>query len=184
MAQQTAVEWLFEKMLDDKDDMRYELLEQAKKMEKEQIKDAWHDGNFLGRSGNLLADYMDCDGYYKSEYQGKKYTSNSQFLNYLSIMIHKNIRDAYREYVKWFDNLGINKEFFREEKIKDINKFADKLVDDDELWLMFGEECTINLTLFERYMRTQKCRGFIFPKIFMEYEKENQTYRITIDELG
>ena len=40
MKQQTAVEWLFEQMLDDKLDNRYELLQQAKQMEMEQIVDA------------------------------------------------------------------------------------------------------------------------------------------------
>jgi hypothetical protein len=65
-------------------------------------------------------------------------------------MVHEKITEAYNEYIKWFDNLGINKEFLREVKITSVQKFADKLVDDDELWYMFGEECTIPLTLMER----------------------------------
>jgi len=40
-------------------------------MEKEQIQEAWNDGNFLGRNGNILADYSDGKGYYKSEFENK-----------------------------------------------------------------------------------------------------------------
>jgi len=40
-------------------------------MEKEQIQDAWHDGNFLGRNGNLFVDYNTKEGYYKSEFENK-----------------------------------------------------------------------------------------------------------------
>jgi len=41
------------------------------KVEKEQIQDAWHDGNFLGRNGNLFVDYNTKEGYYKSEFENK-----------------------------------------------------------------------------------------------------------------
>ncbi len=64
--------------------------------------------------------------------------------------VHKKIRDAYNEYLKWFDNLGINREYIRETKIKNLSCFAQKLIDDDELYLMFGDECTIQLTVIER----------------------------------
>jgi hypothetical protein len=66
------------------------------------------------------------------------------------MVVHKKIRDAYNEYLKWFDNLGINREYIREIKIKNLSSFAQKLIDDDELWLMFGDECTIQLTVIER----------------------------------
>jgi len=86
MAQQTAVEWLEQSIKNKITAPIYERLvreghfEQAKQMEKEQIKDAWHNGNFLGRNGNILADYSDCDGYYKSEYQGNKSNQESENL--------------------------------------------------------------------------------------------------------
>ena len=41
------------------------------KVEKEQIQDAWHDGNFLGRNGNLFVDYNTKEGYYKTEFENK-----------------------------------------------------------------------------------------------------------------
>jgi len=68
----------------------------------------------------------------------------------LCMVVHKKIRDAYNEYLKWFDNLGINREYIRETKIKNLSCFAQKLIDDDELYLMFGDECTIQLTVIER----------------------------------
>ena len=71
MSQQTAVEWLIEKQLDAGIGLPKEWREQAKQMEKEQIQDAWHDGNFLGRNGNLFVDYNTKEGYYKSEFENK-----------------------------------------------------------------------------------------------------------------
>ncbi len=89
MAQQTnltAVEWLIEQLveLDKELDGRRKsddstvikinptkIYKQAKQMEKEQIQDAWHDGNFLGRNGNLFVDYNTKEGYYKSEFENK-----------------------------------------------------------------------------------------------------------------
>jgi hypothetical protein len=74
MAQQTAVEWLVDYI---KNLEKYpyktiqELEEQAKQMEKEQIVEAWNDGNFLGRNGNILADYSDGNRYYKKEFENK-----------------------------------------------------------------------------------------------------------------
>ena len=74
MAQQTAVEWLVDYI---KNLEKYpyktiqELEEQAKQMEKEQIVEAWNDGNFLGRNGNILADYSNGNGYYKKEFDNK-----------------------------------------------------------------------------------------------------------------
>ena len=86
MAQQTAVEWLVEQLveLDKQLDGRRKsddstvvklnttrIYEQAKQMEKEQIQDAWNDGNFLGRNGNLFVDYNTKEGYYKYEFGNK-----------------------------------------------------------------------------------------------------------------
>lgn len=78
--QQTAVEWLKDmlewnygdpQMLEISWENLDDLLERAKQMEKEQIQDAWHDGNFLGRNGNLFVDYNTKEGYYKSEFENK-----------------------------------------------------------------------------------------------------------------
>ena len=71
MTQQTAVEWLYERFLFAGYAAPSECKEQAKQMEKEQIQEAWNDGNFLGRNGNILADYSDGKGYYKSEFENK-----------------------------------------------------------------------------------------------------------------
>ena len=86
MAQQTAVDWFIEQLVElDKelDGIRKSddstviklnptrIYDQAKQMEKEQIQDAWNDGNFLGRNGNLFVDYSDGKGYYKSEFENK-----------------------------------------------------------------------------------------------------------------
>ena len=47
MKEQTAVEWLFEKIIDSNhDDDLYEILEQAKEMEKQQIEDAYNEGKY------------------------------------------------------------------------------------------------------------------------------------------
>jgi len=66
------------------------------------------------------------------------------------MVVNNNIKEAYQEYVKWYDNLGINKEYLRESKITSLNQFAQKMIDDYELWYMFGEKCTIPLSLNER----------------------------------
>ena len=71
MAQQTAVEWLYERFLFAGYAAPSEWKEKAKQMEKAQIQDAWHDGNFLGRNGNLFVDYNTKEGYYKSEFENK-----------------------------------------------------------------------------------------------------------------
>ena len=71
MAQQTAVEWLYERFLFAGYAANSEWKEKAKQMEKEQIIEAWNDGNFLGRNGNILADYSDGNRYYKKEFENK-----------------------------------------------------------------------------------------------------------------
>jgi hypothetical protein len=62
---QTAVQWLVEKLMKgDFVNNPDELIEQAKEMEKEQIKDAWKHGNiptFLGR-------VLTAEQYYKETY--------------------------------------------------------------------------------------------------------------------
>ena len=78
MAQQTAINWLRKKLEETYDKegklplaYTFSLLNKAEQMEKEQIQDAWHDGNFLGRNGNLFVDYNTKEGYYKSEFENK-----------------------------------------------------------------------------------------------------------------
>lgn len=63
MKKQTAVEWLFEQMLDSKEDNRYELLEEAKKMEQEQIVKAAIWDPFLGHSAKEIGKL-----YYEEKY--------------------------------------------------------------------------------------------------------------------
>jgi hypothetical protein len=71
MKQQTAVEWLIEKleldMYQDLDDNTIKIIEQAKEMEKEQIIDAWKnaDGEFDKASDSLSELYY--NETYKSE---------------------------------------------------------------------------------------------------------------------
>lgn len=65
-------------------------------------------------------------------------------------MITKQIKTAYKEYLNWYENLGIDREYFRDKKITSVEKFAHELITDDELFIMFGEDCTENLTLLER----------------------------------
>jgi hypothetical protein len=65
---QTAVEWLFEKIIDSNhDDDLYEILEKAKEMEKEQIIDAYN-------TSFLLRDkpYETADKYYNKTYKNKE----------------------------------------------------------------------------------------------------------------
>ena len=78
MTQQTAINWLRKKLEETYDKegklplaYTFSLLNKAEQMEKEQIQDAWHDGNFLGRNGNLFVDYNTKEGYYKSEFENK-----------------------------------------------------------------------------------------------------------------
>ncbi len=71
MTQQTAVEWYYDQTVVYGKTNYAELLEQAKQIEKEQIQNAWHDGNFLGRNGNLFVDYNTKEGYYKYEFGNK-----------------------------------------------------------------------------------------------------------------
>ena len=49
MENQTAVEWLFEELDVVDSSISYELFEKAKQMEKQQIKDAFEQGEYTGR---------------------------------------------------------------------------------------------------------------------------------------
>jgi hypothetical protein len=65
MAQQTAVEWLVEQLMErDFIKKNYEIIEQAKAMEKEQLIETWKHGNlptFLGR-------VLTAEQYYNEKY--------------------------------------------------------------------------------------------------------------------
>ncbi len=69
MAQQTAVEWLIEQ-LKKNENIRWrgapvsELTEQAKEMEKEQICEAWKNGNLPTNLGRVITE----EEYYKEKY--------------------------------------------------------------------------------------------------------------------
>lgn len=58
MAQQTAVEWLVEQLSDEFSNYPDAIIEQAKVMEKEQIKDAWFDGVTNWDSEKEVEDYI------------------------------------------------------------------------------------------------------------------------------
>jgi hypothetical protein len=72
MAQQTAVEWLFERInlfcmfTDGIPDEWSEALEQAKQMEKEQISKAWDDGDYA---------------YFYSKETGRDFDNGEQYYN-------------------------------------------------------------------------------------------------------
>ena len=61
---QTAVEWLFEQVWITSGEDLPELLEQAKEMEKEQIKDAWINSLTKG-------DYNSADEYYNETFKSE-----------------------------------------------------------------------------------------------------------------
>ena len=71
---QTAVEWLVEQIKSDQNQKALsatewiEVIEQAKQMEKEQIEEAWNDGNLLGRNGNVMLEYGTGKQYYNETY--------------------------------------------------------------------------------------------------------------------
>ena len=78
MKQKTAVEWLMNELdtrggpdgcsLTWKD--LDSLIEQARRMEKDQIIESWNDGNLVGRNGNIILEY-DTGGQYFKETYGK-----------------------------------------------------------------------------------------------------------------
>ena len=58
MEQQTAVEWLVDKLQIFATEEEMNIIEQAKEMEKEQIKDAWFDGVTNWDSEKEVEDYI------------------------------------------------------------------------------------------------------------------------------
>jgi hypothetical protein len=69
----TAVEWLIEQLFGDNEIIGCsdELLQQAKKMEKEQQKDAWVDGNNTEICRRSI-EVDECFNYYYTEVYGKE----------------------------------------------------------------------------------------------------------------
>ena len=65
----TAVDWLVEQLQAPCRGIPSHILEQAKAMEKEQIEEAWNDGNLLGRNGNVILEYTTGKEYYKETYK-------------------------------------------------------------------------------------------------------------------
>ena len=70
MAQQTAVEWLFEKITSNFWDIKecQHLLEQAKQVEKEQIEKAWWAGHDERDANYMVYPSEDCNQYYNYTY--------------------------------------------------------------------------------------------------------------------
>ena len=71
----TAVEWLEQQLKDTYDKegklpLAYtlDLVKQAKQMEKDEITEAWNDGNYHGRNGDRIADYNTVRQYYNETY--------------------------------------------------------------------------------------------------------------------
>lgn len=48
-----------------------EIIEEAKKMNYQEISEAWNDGNYLGRNGNIFSDYDTGRGYLKNNFKKK-----------------------------------------------------------------------------------------------------------------
>ena len=69
---QTAVEWLIARFesgdMYNVEDSQF-IKQQAIKMEKEQLEEAWNDGNLLGRNGNVILEYTTGKEYYKKTYK-------------------------------------------------------------------------------------------------------------------
>ena len=81
------------------------------------------------------------------------------------MVVHKKIRDAYNEYLKWFDNLGINREYIRETKIKNLSSFAQKLIDDDpELKRIQSKIDAINRTAVPHMEKLKKDDPALYKK--------------------
>ena len=73
---QTAIEWLFKWMIDNKDSIieeRLQAFNQAKAMEKEQIKKAWINGNYnIDSNGNPSENYAISDeNYYNKTFKSE-----------------------------------------------------------------------------------------------------------------
>jgi hypothetical protein len=70
MAQQTSVEWLFSQIPFEWSSSKaaFEALQQAKEMEKEQIKDAWDNKAVLTRANHYGIDKRSGDEYYNETF--------------------------------------------------------------------------------------------------------------------
>ena len=66
---QTVVEWLVAQLQAPCRGIPSHIIEQAKQMEKDQIKESWNDGNLLGRNGNVLLEYNTGEQYYNETYK-------------------------------------------------------------------------------------------------------------------
>ena len=74
---QTAVEWLVEQLFADNEifGCSKELFQQAKEMEKQQIKNSYHSGTIDGfnfRTASISSISPDSEQYYNEEYGGNK----------------------------------------------------------------------------------------------------------------
>lgn len=72
MNKQTAVEWLEYMFIHGEHysiEAVMEWLKHAKQMEKEQLEEAWNDGNLLGRNGHVILEYTTGKEYYKETYK-------------------------------------------------------------------------------------------------------------------
>ena len=72
MAQQTAVDWLFEQLWETPIDKLtwYAILEQAKQIERQQLANSWDKAcdQYIYRDGNLVKVWADFDKYYNETY--------------------------------------------------------------------------------------------------------------------
>lgn len=71
---QTAVNWLVDQLPIRMKNYLMEEIEKAKKMEREDIESAWHDGNMLGRNGWIQEEYSTGQQYYDKTYDGSSKT--------------------------------------------------------------------------------------------------------------
>lgn len=68
----TAVDWLVDQLPIRMKNYLMEEIEKAKKMERENIESAWHDGNLLGRNGWVQEEYNTGQQYYNETYGNSK----------------------------------------------------------------------------------------------------------------
>lgn len=75
---QTSLDWVVEnlpiRIKNAIENSCQEIIEEGKKRNCQEISEAWHDGNFLGRNGNIFSDYDTGKGYLKNNF-GKKLES-------------------------------------------------------------------------------------------------------------
>lgn len=66
---QSSIDWLVEQLPDTIQNYFLQDIEIAKKMEKEQIKEAWNDGNLLGRNGFVIEEYSNGETFFNHTYR-------------------------------------------------------------------------------------------------------------------